>query len=112
MTTSNTNNWQIGDILKVTQGDEVHYERVTQLVPEILTVDMNPDPLGDISTQGIANAERISYELIPNYLIAQKLEGKGTIPRSIAFSIANRFYGSDYNMEQKTFDNAAKELGY
>lgn len=34
------------------------------------------------------------------------------LPRSVAFSIANRFYGSDYNMSKSTFDNAVKELGY
>lgn len=34
------------------------------------------------------------------------------IPRSVAFAIANRFYGSDYPMQRQTFDNAAAELGY
>lgn len=34
------------------------------------------------------------------------------IPRSVAFAIANKFYGSDYPLQQSQFDNAAKELGY
>jgi len=34
------------------------------------------------------------------------------IPRSVAFSIVDRFYGSDYPMSRKTFDDAAKDLGY
>jgi hypothetical protein len=43
-----TSTWEIGDILKVTQGDEIHYERVIQLVPEVLTIDLNPEMYGDI----------------------------------------------------------------
>jgi hypothetical protein len=31
---------KIGDILKVTQGGEVHYEKVIQIAPEVLTEDM------------------------------------------------------------------------
>ena len=34
------------------------------------------------------------------------------IPRSTAFAIAAKFYGSDYPMQHSQFDNAAKELGY
>lgn len=34
------------------------------------------------------------------------------INRNAAFSIANRFYGSDYPLQRSQFDNAAKELGY
>ena len=102
--------FKLGDILQVTQGKEIHYERVIQIEPEILTIDMNEYEMGDISTQGLSNAAGISYEVMPNWKIAAIL--KNSIPRAIAFSIANRFYGSDYNMQQSTFDNAAKELGY
>ena len=41
-----------------------------------------------------------------------KEETKDSIPRSVAFSIANRFYGSDYNLQWSQFNNAAKDLGY
>lgn len=34
------------------------------------------------------------------------------IPRSVAFKIANRFYGSDYPLQLSQFENAAEELGY
>jgi len=34
------------------------------------------------------------------------------IPVGVAFSIADRFYGSDYPLAHSTFDNALEELGY
>lgn len=105
-----TNKWQVGDVLKVVQGCEVHYERVIQLLPEILTVDMNKDAEGEISTQGLSDASGITYEVVPNHKIANVL--KNWIPKGVAYSIANRFYGSDYNMADSTFENALKDLGY
>lgn len=105
-----TNKWKVGDILKVIQGGEVHYERVTQLLPEILTIDMNDDEEGETSIQGLSDAAGIIYELIPNHKIANVL--LNWIPKGVAFKIADRFYGSDYGMAHSTFDNALKDLGY
>ena len=99
---------KIGDILKVSQGGEVHYERVIQIAQEVLTEDMPIEKDADVSIQGIA--DNLNYELIENYQIANILENY--IPKGIAFSIANRFYGSDYPMARSTFDNALKDLGW
>ena len=99
---------KVGDILKVLQNDEIHYEKVIQVVPTILTVDLNPDKDGEVSTQGLA--DNLSYEIIPDYRIAEILHTY--LPRGIAFSIADRFYGSDYPMAWSTFVNAIKDLNY
>ena|SRR3990172_9135378 len=103
-----TTKWQIGDILKVKQGSEIHYERVIQTTPEILTIDMNSDKDGDVSTQGLS--DNLNYCVIENYEIANVL--KNYLPRGIAFSITDRFFGSDYPMEHSTFENAVKDTGY
>jgi len=99
---------KIGDILKVTQGGEVHYEKVIQIAPEVLTGDMPTEKDADVSIQGIA--DNLNYELIENHQIANIL--LNYIPKGIAFSIADRFYGSDYPMARSTFNNALKDLGW
>ena len=99
---------KIGDILKVNQGGEVHYEKVIQIAPEVLTEDMPTEKNADVSIQGIA--DNLNYELIENHQIANILQNY--IPKGIAFSIADRFYGSDYPMARSTFDNALKDLGW
>lgn len=103
-----TKEWRIGDILTVWQREEVHYERVIQLTPEVLTEDMNPDKTGDVSTQGLS--DNLKYEVIPNHAIATIL--RTYLPPNIALEIADKFYGSDYPMARSTFDNAVKDTGY
>lgn len=97
---------KIGDILKVTQGIEVHYEKVIQIAPEVLTEDMPTEKDADVSIQDIS--DNLNYELIENHQIANMLHNY--IPKGIAFRIADRF--SDYRMEHSTFDNALKDLGW
>ena len=99
---------RIGDILKVWQGDDIHYERIIQLIPEILTEDMPMNEDSEISIQGIA--DNLKYELISNFKLSKVLHTY--LPESIAFAIADRFYGSDYPMAQSTFDDAVKDLNY
>lgn len=37
---------------------------------------------------------------------------KDSIPRSVAFNIANKFYGSDYPLQHEQFNKAAESYGY
>lgn len=99
---------KIGDILRVKQGGEYHYERVVQITPEILTEDMPEDENADVSTQGLA--DNLEYELIPNYKIAISL--KTSLPYGVAFRITDRFFGSDYGMAHSTFEKAIQDTGF
>lgn len=52
------------------------------------------------------------YKRVSKELNDIKEKTKDSIPRSVAFSIADRFYGSDYSLQWSQFNNAAKDLGY
>lgn len=65
-------NLKIGDILRVKKGNNFHYEKVIQLIPEILTEDMPDKEYADVSIQGISY--NLQYELVPNYRIATALK--------------------------------------
>lgn len=68
----NKSNLKVGDILRVKQGSEFHYEKVIQLTPEILTEDMPPDIDSDVSTQGLS--DNLKYEIVETHTIAMLLE--------------------------------------
>jgi len=65
-------NLNIGDILRVKQGKEYHFEKVVQLIPNVLTEDMPEQKDADVSIQGIA--DNLEYEIVPNYRIATALK--------------------------------------
>ncbi len=62
----------MGDILKVYQGGEFHFEKVIELTPEILTEDMPEEEDAEISIQGIA--DNLKYEIVPTFKISTALQ--------------------------------------
>jgi len=99
---------KIGDILRVKLGDEYHYEKVVQITPVILTENMPEGENEYVSSQWIA--PNLQYELISPIQISTAL--KQFLPLDIVYSIVNRFYGSDSNMDAQTFKTAIADTKY
>uniref|UniRef100_A0A6M3Y064 Uncharacterized protein n=1 Tax=viral metagenome TaxID=1070528 RepID=A0A6M3Y064_9ZZZZ len=64
--------YKLGDILEVRSLDgEIHYEKVTELLPEILTEDMCENEIEDMSIQGLS--DNYVYRILPNFEIVKAL---------------------------------------
>ena len=69
---NNEMSYKLGDILEVRSLDgEIHYEKVTELLPEILTEDMCENEIEDISVQGLS--DNYVYRILPNFEIVKAL---------------------------------------
>ena len=64
--------YKLGDILEVKSLDgEIHYEKVTKLLPELLTEDMCENEIEDMSIKGLS--ENYVYRILANYEIVKAL---------------------------------------
>jgi hypothetical protein len=69
---SDNKQYVIGDILKVLcQDGSFHFEKVVSVSPEIITEDMPPSELIDVSTQQLC--DDFKYEVVKNHEIAYAL---------------------------------------